>query len=72
MKTKHNAYEPEYAVKDAPRVKTVDLRLALTDCNWEAKIKEAFHLARSGGLELNLDFDSGYPTHMALKRLHLR
>ena len=71
MKTKNHAYQSEYAVKDAPKIKTVDLRVALTDRNWEAKIKEAFDLAKSGGLELNLDFDSGYPTHMALRRLHL-
>jgi len=59
MNTKSQFHKLEYAVKDAPRIKTVSLRLDTTDQNLQEKVKNAFALAKSAGQELDLTFCSG-------------
>lgn len=54
MATEDHSYELRYAVKDAPKTKTVGLWIDANDRDLEAKIKRAFNLAKSGGRELDL------------------
>lgn len=42
--------------QDMPRVKSLPMRLAISDDNLEHKIKRAFELAKSSGFELDLTF----------------
>ena len=72
MKAKNNSYEPQYAVKDAPKTKTVGLQFGVTDRNLEAKIKRVFDLAKSGGRELDLTFSLGHPRQSAFRQVHLQ
>ena len=48
----------DHPVDDAPKIKTLDWRLAGTSRDLEARIKHAFDLAKSSGLELNLAISS--------------
>jgi hypothetical protein len=72
MKTKDHAYELKYAVKDAPRIKTVGLWVGAEDRNLEVKIKRAFNLAKSGGRELDLIISSRSPSESALRQFPLQ
>jgi hypothetical protein len=70
MNAKTRSCRTEYSVENALKVKTVSLRLAVTDQCLEAKIKEAFDLAKSGGRELDLTFSPGDTWGSSLRRLH--
>ena len=72
MKTKRSSYEQKNAVNDALKIKTVRLQFGVTDRDLEAKVKEAFDLAKSGGRELDLTFSSGDPAQSTLRQLPLQ
>jgi hypothetical protein len=61
MNTKRKWYEQEYALRDAPGIKTIGLRIGVSDSNLEATIKRAFDPARSAGRELSLTVSAGDP-----------
>ena len=51
------SYKASFAIaEDAPKIRTLDLRLAAADSDLGNKIKKAFELAKSAGQELNLEF----------------
>ena len=56
MNTKSKSYEPQYATKNGATIKTVSLQVAVTEPDLKNAVREAFDLAKSGGLELNLAF----------------
>jgi hypothetical protein len=59
MNTKNKSYEPQYAIKNGAtiKIKTVSLQVAATEPDLQNAVREAFGLAKSGGRELNLDFN---------------
>ena len=60
MNKKIKFYKAEYAVNgDMPKVKTLDMRLAVTDRDLEEEVKRVFGIAKSSGQELNLTFSYG-------------
>jgi hypothetical protein len=54
-KNKRNA--PQFAIKDAPKIKTLDLRLAASNPDLGEEIARAFLLAKSSSHELNVFFN---------------
>lgn len=54
-KNKRNA--PQFAIKDAPKIKTLDLRLAASNPDLGNEIARAFLLAKSSSHELNVFFN---------------
>lgn len=54
-KNKHNT--PQFALKDAPKIKTLDLRLAISNPDLGKEIARAFLLAKSSSQELNVFFN---------------
>jgi hypothetical protein len=51
------SYKAEFVINDdAPKVKKLDLRLAVTDRDLGNEVKKAFELARIAGQELDLIF----------------
>jgi hypothetical protein len=56
MNTKNKSYEPKYATKNRPAIKTVSLQVAVTRPDLQNTIRNAFDLAKSGGRELDLAF----------------
>jgi hypothetical protein len=47
------------AVKQIRKIKTLDRRLTVSNCDLGSEIKRAFDLAKSSGHELNLTFSAG-------------
>ena len=51
------SYKAEFVINDdAPKVKKIDLRLAITDRDLGDEVRKAFELARIAGQELDLFF----------------
>jgi len=51
------SYKAEFAINDdAPKVKKLDLRVAITDRDLGDEVKKAFELAKIAGQELDLIF----------------
>ncbi len=59
MNTKTKSDRVEYAWRQAPKIKTLGLRLAVSRPNLEKDVRRAFDLAKSAGQELNLTFSNG-------------
>jgi hypothetical protein len=59
MKTKTKTYKAEYDLKDAPKIRTLDMRLAITNLDLGVEVRKAFELAKGSGQELNLSFSGG-------------
>jgi 4-hydroxyphenylpyruvate dioxygenase-like putative hemolysin len=57
MNAKKRSYEPEYAAKHGATIKTMNLQVAATEPDLKSAVRAAFTLAKSGGRELNLDFN---------------
>ena len=57
MNRKIKFYNAEYVINNnLPKVRTLDMRLAVTDRDLGEEIKRIFELAKSSGQELNLTF----------------
>jgi hypothetical protein len=57
MNRKIKSYNAEYLINnDVSKVKTLDMRLAVTDRDLGEEIRRVFELAKSSGQELNLTF----------------
>ena len=57
MSRKIKSYNAEYLINnDMPKVRTLDMRLAVTDRDLGEEIRRVFALAKSSGQELNLTF----------------
>ncbi len=54
MNEKTKEYKSTFAIKDAPKIKTLDMRINAADSDLEVALKRAFALAKSAGQELNL------------------
>jgi hypothetical protein len=59
MNLKTKSYKTEYAVSEAPKLKTFGLRLIANDRDLEKQVQRAFDLAKSAGKELDLVFSQG-------------
>src|ERR1700690_3702385 len=57
MNGKNRRNTPQFVIKDAPKIKTLDLRLAITTPDLRAEIARAFLLAKSSSHELNVFFN---------------
>jgi len=57
MNAKNKSYDPGYNTKSRAAIKTVHLQVAATEPDLKTAVKAAFDLAKSGGRELNLDFN---------------
>jgi hypothetical protein len=58
MKTENKYYRSEESNYSAPTVKTLDIKLSVSDRDLGAEVKQAFNLAKSSGRELTLYFSS--------------
>ncbi len=56
MNSYNKSRDAETSDQDMPRVKKLPMRLAISDQNFENKIRRAFDLAKSSGQELDLTF----------------
>jgi hypothetical protein len=59
MKTEMKFYRAKQAVKNAPKIKTLDMQLSVTNHDLGVEVRKAFDLAKSSGQELNLSFSHG-------------
>ena len=57
MNGKNKRHTPQFAIKDAPKIKTLDLRLAVSTPDLGEEIARAFLLAKSSSQELNVFFN---------------
>jgi hypothetical protein len=57
MNGKNKRHTPQFAIKDAPKIKTLDLRLAISTPDLGEEIARAFLLAKSSSQELNVFFN---------------
>ncbi|MGA2243034.1 MAG: hypothetical protein ABSH11_13495 [Verrucomicrobiota bacterium] len=57
MNGKNKRNTPQFAIKDAPKIKTLDLRLAISTPDLGKEITRAFLLAKSSSQELNVFFN---------------
>ncbi len=57
MNGKNKRHTPQFAIKDAPKIKTLDLRLAISTPDLGEEITRAFLLAKSSSQELNVFFN---------------
>jgi hypothetical protein len=57
MNGKNKRNLPQFAIKDAPKIKTLDLRLAISTPDLGEEIARAFLLAKSSSQELNVFFN---------------
>jgi hypothetical protein len=57
MNGKNKRNTPQFAIKDAPKIKTLDLRLAVSTPDLGEEIARAFLLAKSSSHELNVFFN---------------
>ncbi len=58
MKTKVESYHSHLARESGPKAKTLGVRLGVTDREFLEKIKNSFDLAKSAGLELDVQFSA--------------
>ena len=56
MNRKDRSYQPEYATKNRAAIRTMNLQVAVTEPDLQKAVWEAFTLAKSSGLELDLAF----------------
>jgi hypothetical protein len=57
MNEENKSYKAAFVIDDKkPKVKTLGLRLTVTDSNLMDEVKEAFNLAKTAGQELDLMF----------------
>jgi hypothetical protein len=56
MNTKHSPGEARHGNNARPKIRTVDLRVAIEEPNLSKTVREAFDLAKSAGHELDLTF----------------
>ena len=61
MNTKNKSYEPKYITNNGPKIKTLALRIAVTERNLQKAVRQAFDLAKSAGRELDLAFSGRSP-----------
>jgi hypothetical protein len=54
---KNKRHTPQFAIKDAPKIKTLDLQLAVSNPELGEEIARAFLLAKSSSQELNVYFN---------------
>ena len=54
MNEKNKPYKSVFAIKNAPKVKTLDMRINAAESDLETSFRKAFALAKSAGQELNL------------------
>jgi hypothetical protein len=59
MNNKTKPYKAIHAVKETPKVKTLDMTLSITNHDLGIEVRRAFELAKSAGQELNLSFSNG-------------
>jgi hypothetical protein len=57
MNGKNKHHTPQFAIKDAPKIKTLDLQLAISTPDLGKEIARAFLLAKSSSQELNVCFN---------------
>jgi hypothetical protein len=57
MKTQNQINEPEDVIEKSAPIKTLNLQVAVTEPDLPKAVRAAFDLAKSAGLELNLDFN---------------
>ena len=57
MNIKKRSYESEYATANRTTIKTVSMQVVATQPDLKKAVREAFVLVKSGGRELNLDFN---------------
>jgi hypothetical protein len=57
MKTKNQSNEPNGALEKSAPIKTLTLKVAVTEPDLPKAVHVAFDLAKSAGRELNLDFN---------------
>ena len=57
MNGKNKRNTPQFVIKDAPKVKTLDLQLAVSSPDLREEIARAFLLAKSSSQELNVFFN---------------
>ncbi len=57
MNAKNKSYPADYHTKSRPAVKTMHLQVAVAEPDLKNAVLAAFDLAKSGGRELNLDFN---------------
>jgi hypothetical protein len=57
MNGKNKRHAPQFAIKDAPKIKTLDLRVAVSTPDLGEEIARAFLLAKSSSQELNVFFN---------------
>jgi hypothetical protein len=57
MKTKQHANESKDGALHRAPVKTLSLQMAITEPDLSKAVRQAFDLAKGGGLELNLAFN---------------
>ena len=65
MNAKNKSYRPEYNTKTQAAIKTMHLQVATAEPNLKNAVLAAFDLAKSGGRELNLDFNLQSDTQVA-------
>jgi len=56
MKNEAKIYRVKHDLKDATKIRTLDMRLSITNPDLGVEVKKAFDLAKSSGQELNLSF----------------
>ena len=76
MNTKDRSYESKHAAPNRAEIKTMHLQVAVTEPNLKTAVMTAFDLAKSGGRELNLDFNlqsfaQPFPKHSSPGAAHL-
>ncbi len=57
MNAKNRSYDSEYNTKNRAAIKTMRLQVAVAEPDLRNAVMAAFALAKSGGRELNLDFN---------------
>jgi hypothetical protein len=57
MNGKNKRNTPQFTIKDAPKIKTLDLLLAISTPDLREEIARAFLLAKSSSHELNVCFN---------------
>jgi len=59
MKTETKFYRSRNAAKPASKLKTLDMKLSISNQDLGIDVRKAFDLAKSSGQELNLFFSRG-------------
>ena len=71
MKARSKSYTAESIAEMPPKIKTLDLLLAIPDPGLEDNVKTLFDLAKSAGQELNVTFTAEETRPPKRKRLRL-